>query len=131
MVWTPLFLNAVPQITGKICKAMVALRMPARISSLVMASPSMNLCISASSCSLIPSIMCSRYSLAFSFKSSGIPRAHDRGDHVLAVFLGLFLQVFRNLHHVVLRTQGLVAPHNAAHLRSEEHTSELQSRQYL
>src|SRR5450759_2819510 len=40
----------------------------------------------------------------------------DRLDHVLAVFLGLFLQVLRNLHHVVLRAQGLVAPHNAAHL---------------
>ena len=72
MVCTPLFLKAVPQITGKIFSAMVALRMPARISSFETPWPSMNFSNSLSSNSEMTSIIFSRYSLAFSSMSSGI-----------------------------------------------------------
>ena len=69
MVCTPLFLKADPQITGKIFSAMVALRMPARISSFGDA-------------------------VAFDeFFEQRVVELGDRLDHLLAVFLGLLHQV--------------------------------------
>jgi hypothetical protein len=72
MVCTPLFLNAEPQTTGKIFIARVALRMPARISSSVSATPLMNFSNRRSSNSETASTSLSRYSLAFSKNSAGI-----------------------------------------------------------
>ena len=87
---------------GRLCNAMVALRMPARISSLVMSSPSMNLCISASSCSRWLSIMWARYSLRLSsIRSSGISISY------------------------VLRTERFIAPHDAAHFHQVHNAHKL------
>src|SRR5450759_2203259 len=55
----------------------------------------------------------------------------DRLDHERAVFLSLFFQVFRNIHHVVLRTQGLVVPNDAAHLHQVHDAQESVSYTHL
>ncbi len=72
MFWTPLFLKELPQITGKIFCAIVALRMPAISSASVISAPSMYFSNSASSLSATASTSFSRYSLARSTKSAGI-----------------------------------------------------------
>jgi len=71
MVCTPLFLNADPQITGKIFIPMVALRIPALISATVSAAPSTYFSNSLSSNSDTASIICSRYDFACATRSSG------------------------------------------------------------
>ncbi len=115
MVCTPLFLNAEPQITGKIFSAMVALRMPALISSLVSAWPSMNFSNSVSSNSETASIICSRYSLAFSTRSAGISTtSNSRAQRLVAPDHGLHLHQVDDALELVFRADGNLNRHRTA-----------------
>ena len=71
--WTPLFLNAVPQVTGTILFSQTAFLKPAFNSSTVKDSGSSKyFSINVSSVSAIASTRASLYSLALSSKSAGI-----------------------------------------------------------
>jgi hypothetical protein len=88
----PLFLKALPQITGKTFRSMVACRMPAFNSSTVGVSPSRNFSSSTSSVSAMTSINCS------------------------AERFGLLQQIGGNRLDRKFGAQGLVVPQDRLHL---------------
>ncbi|MNL38287.1 hypothetical protein D3C87_1604870 [compost metagenome] len=71
MSWTPLFLNAEPQVAGTMRLAMVPLRRPSMISSSLSSPVSRYLLSSSSSPSAAASTICPRYMVHSSSKSAG------------------------------------------------------------
>ena len=97
MGWTPLFLKADPQMTGKSFMAMVALRMPALSSATVGASPA------------------TYFSMRWSSPASEAASA-TLCDHLVAVELGLVQELGRDLDDLELGPQLLVQVADGLHL---------------
>ena len=101
MVWTPLFLNAVPQMTGKIFM---------RDGRLADAALDFRV----------------RRRLALDeLREQLVVEFGDRLDHLLAILFGLLHQVRRNLDGVVFGAQRLVEPDQRLHLDQVDNALEL------